>query len=142
MPETHGDSPVGHGAVGVVLGDVEEFLFGLFVPEGVEQGDSAGEGLLDRRRAGDWEVDGAELSLGELLVVMMIFVVVFVVVGEAKEVTRNEKSSKQARRFMVHPTSGEGILVARAPTVKRREGGVVIPRIFFRVRVNPWIDGS
>ncbi len=35
---------------------------------------------------------------------------------------------------MVHPTSGEGIRVARAPTVKRREGGVVIPRFFSRSR--------
>ncbi len=33
MPDAHGDAPVGHGAVRIVLGDLNKFLFGLFVPE-------------------------------------------------------------------------------------------------------------
>ena len=74
-----------HGAVRIVLGDLEEFLFGFFVPERVQQGDSAGEGLLHRRGAGDGEVDGAELRLGEVFVVVMVFVVIVVGKGGQRE---------------------------------------------------------
>ena len=72
VPHAHGDSPMRHGAVGIVFGNLEEFFFGLFVPEGVQQGDSAREGLLHRRSAGDREMDRAELRLSQIFVVVMI----------------------------------------------------------------------
>jgi hypothetical protein len=67
-----------HGAVRIVFGHIEEFFFRLFVPEGVQQGDSALERLLDRTRARDREVHCAKLRFGEIFVVMMIFVVIVV----------------------------------------------------------------
>ncbi len=94
MPEAHGDAPMGHGAVRVVFGDLEEFLFGFFVPEGVEQSDSAGEGLLHRRGAGDGEVDGAELRLGEVFVVMVMFVFVVGERGECAEEGEEQQPGK------------------------------------------------
>ena len=72
-----------HGTVRVFVGDLHEFLLGFFVPERVQQGDAAREWLLRRRRAGDGEMDRAELCLGEIFVMVVIFV--FVVVGEGGE---------------------------------------------------------
>jgi hypothetical protein len=73
VPQTHSGSPVGHGTVRITLGDVDEFLLGLFVPERVEQGDSAGEGSLDLGGTRDWEMNRAELGFGEVFVVGMVF---------------------------------------------------------------------
>jgi hypothetical protein len=83
MPDAHGDAPVRHRTFRVILGNVNEFLLGFFVPERMQQGDSAGEGLLHRRGTGDGEMYGAELRLGEVFVVVMVFIVI--VVGEGGE---------------------------------------------------------
>ena len=46
VPQTHRDTPVRHGAVRIVGPNLLELFFRLFVPEGVQQGDAALEGLL------------------------------------------------------------------------------------------------
>jgi hypothetical protein len=76
MPDAHGDSPMRHGAVRIVFGDLHEFLFGFLVPERVQQCDAVGEGLLHGRRAGDREVDRSELRLGEIFVMLVVVIVV------------------------------------------------------------------
>jgi hypothetical protein len=76
MPDAHGDSPVSHGTVRVLFGDLKEYLLAFFVPERVQEGDATSERLLHRLRTRDWEVDGTELIFGE------VFVVVFFVVGD------------------------------------------------------------
>jgi hypothetical protein len=76
VPEAHGDSPVRHGAVGIIGSDLLEFFLRFLVPEGVQQSDAALEGLLHRWRAGDGKDDGAELSGGQVFVVMVVFVIV------------------------------------------------------------------
>ncbi len=75
MPDAHGNSPMRHGAVGIVFGDVEEFLFRFFVPEGVQQRHAALERLLLRCRARNGEVDCSELRLVQGFVVVVFFVV-------------------------------------------------------------------
>src|SRR5580698_7951691 len=101
MPNAHGDSPMGHGAVRIVFGDVEEFFLGFFVPERVQQGDSAGEGLLHGRRTGNGEVDRTKLSLGEIFVMMMVFILV--VVGESGRGTEEGKEEQPGKTFHENP---------------------------------------
>lgn len=62
--------------MGIIGSDLLEFLLRLFIPEGMEQSDAALEGLLHQWHTGDWKDNGAELSGGQIFVVMMIFVVV------------------------------------------------------------------
>jgi hypothetical protein len=71
-------------------------FFGFFVPEGVQQGDSAGEGLLHRRGAGDREVDRPELSLGEVFVVVVVFVFV---VGDGRERDQDGEQQHACKPF-------------------------------------------
>ena len=94
-----------HGAVRVVVSNVEEFLLGFFVPEGVQQGDSAGEGLLHRCGAGDGEVDGSELGLGEVFVVVVVFVVIVVIVsgGEGGQSEQAGEDEQPGDAFHVRP---------------------------------------
>ncbi len=72
-----------HGTARIILGDLQKLLLGLFVPERVQQCDSAREWLLHRRGAGYGEVNRPELSLVEVFVVVMVFIVI--VVGEGRE---------------------------------------------------------
>ena len=92
MPQAHGDAPVRHRAGGIVLGDLQEFFLRFLVPEGVQQRDSAGEGLLHGRRTRNGKVDGSELSLGEVFVVWVIFVLV--VVSEGCEGAERDEKQK------------------------------------------------
>ena len=104
MPDAHGDAPVSHGAVRIVLCNLNEFLFGLFVPERVQQGDSAGEGFLHRRGTGNREVNGAKLSLGEVFVVVMIFVVV----GEGGKLSKTDEQQKRGKSIHRFPAEWRG----------------------------------
>jgi len=83
---------VSHGAVGIVLGDVQEFLFGFLIPEGVQQRDAALERLLHQSGAGNGEMDGSELGLVEIFVVMVIFLVV---VGGGGERWKDKEQGKR-----------------------------------------------
>jgi hypothetical protein len=65
----------------------------------VQQGDSAGEGLLHLSGAGDGEVDGAELRLGEVFVVVMRFVFVRVVVSEGGEIDEAHEQEEEYESF-------------------------------------------
>src|SRR6266496_4945674 len=40
MPDAHGDAPMRHPTLGIILGDLHEFFLGFFVPEGVQERDS------------------------------------------------------------------------------------------------------
>ena len=89
---------------GSSLRDLQEFLFRLFVPEGVQQRDAAVERLLHRRGAGDGEMHRAQLRRGEIFVVMMILVVV----GETGKAKKAMKSRRQANRFIESPLRARG----------------------------------
>jgi hypothetical protein len=86
-----------HGAVGIVLRNLLEFFFRLFVPEGVQQSYAALEGLLHGRDAGHREGNGPELGRSE------VFVVVLVIIGEGSE--RKERGNKQKASDTFHGTS-------------------------------------
>ena len=90
MPQAHRHSPMRHRAVRIVLGDLEEFLLRLFIPERMQQGNAALKRMLYRSRACSGEVHGAQLRFGEVLVMLMIFVVI----GEGIEVEQAHKKSK------------------------------------------------
>jgi hypothetical protein len=90
-----------HGAVRIVFGDVEEFLFGFFVPERVQKGDSARKGFLHGRGAGNGEVDRAQLSLGEIFVMMMVFVLV--VIGKNDGAAQARKKQQPGKTFHGKP---------------------------------------
>ena len=105
MPQAHGHAPVRHGAVGIVDGNLLEFFFGLFVPEGVQQGYAALEGLLHGRGAGDREGDRAQLRGGQVFVVMVVFV--FFVVGAGGNREETGKEQKACDSFHKDPTSSE-----------------------------------
>jgi hypothetical protein len=97
------------------LRDLREFLFGFFVPERVEEGHAAGEGLLHGRVAGDGKVNGAELSLGEFFVVMMLFVVV----GKSGEVQETHEEEQTYEAFHKRPQERcDEILITRGGRVK------------------------
>src|ERR1700744_412314 len=55
VPEAHGNTPVCHGATRIIDGDLREFLFCFFVPEGMEQGHAALERLLHGGCAEYWK---------------------------------------------------------------------------------------
>ena len=59
VPQAHRDSPMRHGALRIVFGDLQKFLFRFLVPERMQQGDSALERLLHRCRTGDRKMNRA-----------------------------------------------------------------------------------
>src|SRR4028118_1104375 len=61
MVVAHRDAPVTHAASRVGDGNFGEDLFGLFILEGMEPRDCAGELLLGFGSTGDREVDPSEL---------------------------------------------------------------------------------
>jgi hypothetical protein len=65
-----------HDAVRIVHGDLSEFFFRLFVPERMQQRDSALEGLLHIGRTGNWEGDRAQLRGGQVFMVRLGLVIV------------------------------------------------------------------
>ena len=65
-----------HDAMRIVFPDVDEFFFRLFVPERMQERDSALEGLLHRSGARNWKMNRAQLRLRQVFVVMVIFIVV------------------------------------------------------------------
>jgi hypothetical protein len=67
---------VRHGATGIVQGDLSEFFFRLFIPERVQQGDTALERLLHPGRAGTGTGDRTEFRRSQILVVMMTLIVI------------------------------------------------------------------
>src|SRR6202790_4903621 len=73
MPQAHGLAPVRHGALRVLLFDVEKSLLRLFVPERMQQRDTLFECLLRVRSTRHGKMHRAQLFLCELLV-MMTFV--------------------------------------------------------------------
>jgi hypothetical protein len=86
---------VRHRATRVVFGDLHELLFRFFVPEGMEQSDSSGERLLHGLDTGDGKVDGAELSLSKVFVMMVIFVIV----GCGCEAEQADEQKKSGESF-------------------------------------------
>lgn len=80
-----GHAPVGHGAVGVEVGDVAEGAFGFVVPEAVELPDALVEiSLCFFGFSGDFEVDIAGVA-HEVGTLAWAFVKGFAVVGVAGE---------------------------------------------------------
>src|SRR6266849_10982607 len=73
MPLAHGLAPVRHGALRVLLFDVEKSLLRLFVPERMQQRDTLFECLLRVRSTRHRKMHRAQLFLRKLLV-MMTFV--------------------------------------------------------------------
>ena len=124
MPHTHCDSPMRHGAVRIAMSNAHEFLFRLFVPEGVEQRDAAGERLLHRRGAGDGEMHRAQLRGGEIFVVMVLVVIGESGVGEGGERgQRKQQQRRHAKRCMATPRMDViRILVMGRLRVKRAFG--------------------
>ena len=105
VPQAHGHAPVSHGAVRIVGGDLLEFFFGFFVPERVQQSDAAFEGLLHIWRAGNREVDCAELRSGQIFVVMMV--IIFIVVGEGGECEDRAEDEQARDAFHRNPKKNE-----------------------------------
>ena len=70
MPQAHGLAPVRHGALRVLLFDVEKSLLRLFVPERMQQRDTLFECLLRLRSTRHREMHRAQLFLREFLVMM------------------------------------------------------------------------
>src|SRR5271157_1927376 len=72
MPEAHGLAPVRHGALRVLLFDVEKGLLRLFVPERMQQRETLFECLLRVRSTRYGEMHRTQLVLGEFFVMMAI----------------------------------------------------------------------
>src|SRR5690242_6718844 len=107
-----------HGALGISFGNVEKFLFRLLVPERMQQCDSALERLLHRRRTGDWKMNRAQLSFGEVFVMMVVFV--FLVVGKRGELTQAEQQEQTCDFLHWNPPrAATRILVMLESRVKR-----------------------
>ncbi len=70
MPLAHGEAPLRHGALGIILGDVGELFLGLLVPERMQQRHTALKRLLDGRRARHREMHRTELLLAQILMMM------------------------------------------------------------------------
>jgi hypothetical protein len=70
MPQAHGLAPVRHGALRVLLFDVEKSLLRLFVPERMQQRDTLFECLLRLRSTRHGKMHRAQLFLREFLVMM------------------------------------------------------------------------
>ena len=66
LVERHGHSPIGHGAVGVALGDIFEFSIRSFVLEGVQQCNALGKSRTDSWCARDGEINLSESLLRRL----------------------------------------------------------------------------
>src|SRR5208337_3564881 len=92
MPQAHRDSPMRHSAVRIILGNLHEFFLGFLVPERVQQGDAALEGLLYRLGARNRKMHGPQLSLVEILV-MIVFLAV---VGEGSK-SKEQRNRQQPR---------------------------------------------
>ena len=86
VPQAHRHAPMRHGALGIIFRDLHKFLFRFLVPERMQQRDAALERLLHRRRAGNRKMHRAQLGLGEIFVMVMIFI--FLVVGKRGELTQ------------------------------------------------------
>src|SRR5579862_2241526 len=93
----------------------------------MQQSDSARECLLLRSGAGDGEVNGAELCLGEVFVMVMVFVVV----GESSEYEEDRKEQQPGESFHRN-------LTIRSDRIQRH-GILVMPlgRVKL-VPVQPW----
>ncbi len=70
MPQAHGLAPVRHGALRVLLFDVEKSLLRLFVPERMQQRDTLFECLLRVRSTRHGKMHRAQLFLREVFVMM------------------------------------------------------------------------
>ena len=76
VPQAHGDAPMRHGTVRSPGGNVDEFFFRLFVPEGVQQGHATLKRLLHGWVAGNREGDRSQLRGGQVFVmVAFVFVI-------------------------------------------------------------------
>src|SRR5216684_6450365 len=70
MPQAHGLAPVRHGALRVLLFDVQKSLLRLFIPERMQQRDTLFECLLRLRSTRHGKMHRAQLFLRKLLVMM------------------------------------------------------------------------
>jgi hypothetical protein len=64
-----------HGAVWSIDGNLHEFLFCLFVPEGVQQSYASLKRLLDFRVARHGKSDCAQLCGGEVFVMVALVII-------------------------------------------------------------------
>src|SRR5260370_31787359 len=76
VPQTvvvrHRDSPLGHGALRVLIGDLAKGLAGLFVLKRMQQGHRAIETVFDSFQGRRGKADRANLFLGERVVVIFL----------------------------------------------------------------------
>jgi hypothetical protein len=91
VPQAHRNAPVRHDAVGIFDCDLNKFFLSFFVPEGVQQGDTALEGLAHARGTGYREIHRAQLRRSEILMVMGLIIASLIIVSDGG----GGKSAKQ-----------------------------------------------
>src|SRR5437868_12710065 len=93
MPAAHGNAPVGHRALWVLMRDAFEFFLCFLVPEGVQEGYAALKRLLHSFGAGYRKVHGAEL-IGREVFVMLAFIACNARHDEAQQQREKEQASR------------------------------------------------
>src|SRR6266403_4776841 len=105
-PRGHGDAPIGHGAIGLRLGDGGEFFQRLPIPERVQRCERGIEARLNVGAAGDRQAHVAAAAFHEIVGLR---------VGAAREAERKERGEEGR-------DEGAGAKRGRASEIDRHDG--------------------